>query len=56
MILDEDVEHCAALIDRSGVDVWLEEELRARYQRPGRPRELSVRALLVSLLLLVSRV
>ena len=54
MILDEDVARCAALIDRSGVAAWLEEELRARYQRPGRPRELSVRALLVSLLLLAS--
>ena len=52
MIADEDVERCTALIDRSGVAAWLEEELRARWRRPGRPRELSVRALLVSLLLL----
>ena len=52
MIRDDDVERCAALIDRSGVAPWLEEELRARWRRPGRPRELSVRALLVSLLLL----
>ncbi|MGH3732186.1 MAG: hypothetical protein ACRDVC_02220 [Acidimicrobiales bacterium] len=54
MIRDEDLERAAALLDRSGVAEWLEEELRARHQRPGRPRQLSARALLVALLLLAS--
>jgi hypothetical protein len=54
MIPDRDVERCALLIERSGVAAWLEEELRARRRRPGRPRELNVAALLVALLLLAT--
>ena len=54
MIADEHVDRCARLMERSGVAAWLEEELRARHQRPGRPRELSVEALLVALLVLAT--
>lgn len=54
MILDEDVERCGALVERAGVAACLEEELRARHRGPGRPRELSVHALLVALLLLAT--
>jgi hypothetical protein len=41
-----------ALIDDSGVATWLEEAVTATHRRPGRPREISVRALLVALLCL----
>ncbi len=54
MIADEDVARCAALIERSGLATWLEEELCRRHQRPGRPRALHVHALLVALLLLAT--
>jgi hypothetical protein len=54
MIEDEEVARYLALVERSGVAEWLEREIEARYQRPGRPRELSVAALLVSLLLLAT--
>ncbi len=52
MIDDEEVTCCLALLERSGVCEWLEDELRQRHRRPGRPRALRVRALLCALLLL----
>ena len=54
MIADEEVTNCLRVIERSGVAEWLEEELRQRRRRPGRPRMLSVRALLGALLLLAT--
>jgi hypothetical protein len=54
MIADEEVTRCLALLERSGVAEWLEEELRARHRRPGRPRMLSVQALLCALLILAT--
>jgi len=45
---------CLELVERSGVAPWLEAEIAARYRRPGRPRELSVAALLTALLLLAT--
>jgi hypothetical protein len=54
MIADEEVTRCLCLLERSGVAEWLEEELRQRRRRPGRPRMLSVRALLCALLLLAT--
>lgn len=53
-IPNEEVARCRALIERSGVAEWLEAQIEARYRRPGRPRELSVAALLTGLLLLAS--
>jgi hypothetical protein len=52
MISDEVVADALALIDRAGVAEWIEAELCARQRRPGRPRALSVSALLCALLLL----
>jgi hypothetical protein len=54
MISDEVVEHALALIDRSGVADWVEDELWLRQRGPGRPRALRVAALLCALLLLAS--
>lgn len=54
VIDDDEVVRCLALIERSGVAEWLEEQIVARYRRPGRPRELSVAALLTALVLLAS--
>jgi hypothetical protein len=54
VIDDDDVRRCRELVERSGVAAWLETEIAARYRRPGRPRELSVVALLTSLLLLAT--
>ena len=54
VIADEEVARCLALVERSGVAPWLEAEIAARYRRPGRPRELSVAALLGALLLLAT--
>jgi hypothetical protein len=51
---DEEVARCLTLVERSGVAEWLEREIEARYRRPGRPRELSVAALLTALLLLAT--
>jgi len=51
---DDEVARCLALVKRSGVAEWLEHEIEARYRRPGRPRELSVAALLTALLLLAT--
>lgn len=53
-IPNEEVARCGALIERSGVAEWLEAAIEARYRRPGRPRELSVAALLTALLLLAT--
>jgi hypothetical protein len=53
-IPNEEVARCLALVERSGVAEWLETEIEARYRRPGRPRELSVVALLTALLLLAT--
>ncbi len=52
MINDDEVARCRALIERSGVADWLEAGIVARHARPGRPRVLSVKALLCALLLL----
>jgi hypothetical protein len=52
MIDDEEVTRCLILLERSGVCEWLEDEITSRHHRPGRPRMLSVRALLCALLLL----
>jgi hypothetical protein len=52
MIDDEEVAQCLALVQRSGVAEWLDGELRQRWRRPGRPRMLSITALLCALLLL----
>jgi hypothetical protein len=54
LIADEEVNRCQALIDRSGVAECLEAELSARHRRPGRPRAISVMALLCALLLLAT--
>ncbi|MHB8440395.1 MAG: hypothetical protein ACYDD4_14740 [Acidimicrobiales bacterium] len=54
VIDDEEVARCLALVERSGVAESLEREIEARYRRPGRPRELSVTALLAALLLLAT--
>jgi len=54
MIEDDEVVRCLALVERSGVAGWLEAGIEARYRRPGRPRELSVAALLTALLLLAT--
>ena len=51
-ISDEAVADVAALIERAEVAQWLEAELLARQRRPGRPRHISVKALLCALLLL----
>jgi len=51
-VSDEDVANCLALVRRSGVAEWLEEELRQRWRRPGRPRTLGVTALLCALVVL----
>jgi hypothetical protein len=53
-IPDEEVARCRALVERSGVAAWLEAAIEARHRRPGRPRELSVAALLTALLLLAT--
>jgi len=53
-IEDEEVARCLALVEGSGTAEWLEREIEARYRRPGRPRELSVAALLAALLLLAT--
>ena len=52
MIDNDEVARCLALIERSGVADWLEAGIAARHVRPGRPRALSVKALLCALLLL----
>jgi hypothetical protein len=54
MIADEEVAAIKDLIEQSGVAEWIEDELSARRRRPGRPRQLSVRALLCALLLLAT--
>jgi hypothetical protein len=54
MIADEEVAATVELIEHSGVADWVEDELRLRWRRPGRPRQLSVLALLSALLLLAS--
>jgi hypothetical protein len=54
LITDQEVDRCRALIERSGVAQWLETELVARHRRCGRPRSLSVMALLCGLLLLAT--
>jgi hypothetical protein len=54
MIADDEVDRCCALLDRSGVSKWIEDELCARRRRPGRPRHVSVNALLCALLLLAT--
>jgi len=53
-ISDDEVTEALALIDRSGMAVWLEAELGASRRRPGRPRRISVKALLCALLLLAT--
>jgi hypothetical protein len=52
MIADEEVAASVELIEHAGVAEWIEDELCVRRRRPGRPRQLSVRALLCALLLL----
>ncbi|HEY1831107.1 MAG TPA: hypothetical protein VGG38_12780 [Acidimicrobiales bacterium] len=52
MVSDEAVEHALALIDRSGVAVWIEDQLCLRQRGPGRPRALKVSDLLCALMLL----
>jgi hypothetical protein len=54
MIADEEVAATVTLLENSGVAAWIEGELRARRRRPGRPRQLSVLALLSALLLLAT--
>ena len=54
MIADEAVAATVTLLEDSGVAAWIEGELRARRRRPGRPRQLSVLALLSALLLLAT--
>jgi hypothetical protein len=54
MIADEEVTASVEFIERSEVAEWIEDELCARRRRPGRPRQLSVRALLCALLLLAT--
>jgi hypothetical protein len=49
---DDDVAFALDLIEKSGVANWLEDALAAAHRGPGRPRALSVRALLVALVLL----
>jgi hypothetical protein len=51
---DEVVADALSLIDRSRVAEWLEAQLLARQRRPGRPRAISVKALLCALLLLAT--
>ena len=53
-ISDEVVAAALALIERAQVAQWLEAELLARQRRPGRPRHISVKALLCALLLLAT--
>jgi hypothetical protein len=53
-IADEEVARCRALIERSGVADWLEAELTASHHRRGRPRSISVMALLFALLFLAT--
>ena len=53
-ISDEAVADVAALIEHAQVAEWLEAELLARQRRPGRPRRISVKALLCALLLLAT--
>jgi hypothetical protein len=47
-----EVRRCERVIDDSGIVPFLEARIVAFNKRPGRPRELSVRALMVALLLL----
>jgi hypothetical protein len=54
MISDEEVTDAVDLIERSGVADWLEAELHARRRRPGRPRGISVMALMCAMLLLAT--
>jgi len=54
LIDDEEVARCWSLVKRSGVAEWLEHEIAARRRRAGRPRELSVAALLTALMLLAT--
>ena len=54
VISDEAVAEALALIERAQVAQWLEAELLARRRRPGRPRHISVKALLCALLLLAA--
>jgi hypothetical protein len=54
MIEDEEVMRCRSLVERAGVVEELEAAIAARRRRPGRPRELSVAALLTALLLLAT--
>jgi hypothetical protein len=53
-ISDEVVAAALSLIERAQVAQWLEAELVSRQRRPGRPRHLSVKALLCALLLLAT--
>jgi hypothetical protein len=53
-ISDEAVTEALALIERAQVAEWLEAELLACQRRPGRPRHISVKALLCALLLLAT--
>ncbi len=52
VIDDAAVARALALFEASGVADWLDEQIRASHTRPGRPRMLSVSALLTALLLL----
>jgi hypothetical protein len=47
-----EVRRCERVIDDSGIVAFLEDRIISFNKRPGRPRELSVRALMVALLLL----
>jgi hypothetical protein len=53
-ISDDEVAEALTLIERAQVAQWLEAELLARQRRPGRPRHISVKALLCALLLLAT--
>ena len=52
MIDDGAVARALSVIEASGMADWLDERIRARHARPGRPRMLSVSALLTALLVL----
>ncbi len=54
VIAHEEVARGLALVEGSGVAPWLEAQIESRYRRPGRPRELSVAALLTALVLLAT--
>jgi hypothetical protein len=54
LIADVEVDQCRQLIERSKVAELLEEELAASHKRRGRPRAISVMALLCALLLLAT--